>query len=128
MERSTGIVEASAFDLPNIKLNQDRKKNVGASKYKSIIKKSVIIGNKSKTNVKKSTSEIKNNEPGKPKKIKEFKSMAIKSFGHNILIPLISDIRRVLKRLVTASTSRNELVDSRAWLINIQKLANNKFD
>jgi len=87
---------------------------VGASKYNNTIKKSVITGNKSKTNVKKSTSEMKNNEPGKPRKIKELRSMAIKSLGHNMLIPLISEIRRVLKRRVTASTSRKELVDKSA--------------
>jgi hypothetical protein len=33
-----------------------------------------------------------------------------------------------LKRLFIASTKRNELVDKRAWLINIQKLANIKQD
>ena len=40
------------------------------------------------------------------------------------LIPLISVIRRVLKRRPIASTSKKELVDSKAWLINIQKLVN----
>jgi hypothetical protein len=37
-------------------------------------------------------------------------------------------IRRVLKRRPIASTSKNELVESRAWLINIQKLASIKAD
>jgi len=49
-----------------------------------------------------------------------------KSFGHKKLTPLISVTNRVLKRRPIASTSKNELVDNNAWLINIQKLASIK--
>lgn len=92
------------------------------------MRNSANTGNKSKKNEKNKNSEIKNIEPGKPKKIRLFKSMARKSFGHKKLTPLISVINRVLNRLATASTSKNEFVDSKAWLINIQKFANNKLD
>ena len=42
--------------------------------------------------------------------------------------PLISVIKRVFHRRAIASTIRNELVEIRAWLINIQKLASIKLD
>lgn len=86
------------------------------------------MGNKSKKNEKNKNSEIKKIEPGNPKNIRQFNSIARNSFGHKKFIPLISVIRRVLKRLATASTNKNELVESSAWLINIQKLASIRFD
>jgi hypothetical protein len=67
-------------------------------------------------------------EPGKPKKISEFKRIAKNNLGHKKLIPLTSVINLVLNRRATASTNKNELVESNAWLINIQKLASIKFD
>ena len=67
-------------------------------------------------------------EPGKPKNIKRLSRLIKKSLGHKKFTPLISVIKRVLKRLFIASTKRKELVDKRAWLINIQKLANIKQD
>ena len=73
-------------------------------------------------------SEIKNIEPGKPKKINKLTRQAKNNLGHIKLIPLISVISLVLKRLATASTNKNEFVDNKAWLINIQKLANNRLD
>lgn len=57
-----------------------------------------------------------------------FSSIARNSFGHKKFNPLISVIKRVLNLRATASTSKNELVESKAWLISIQKLDNNKFD
>ena len=62
-------------------------------------------------------------EPGKPKKISKFTRLIRKSFGHKKFIPFTSVISRVLKRRPIASTSKKELVESNAWLINIQKLA-----
>ena len=67
-------------------------------------------------------------EPGKPKKISKFTRLTKKSLGHKKLIPFNSVIKRVLNLLPTASTSKNEFVERRAWLINIQKLANIKGD
>ena len=72
------------------------------------------MGNKSKKKLKNKNSATKKIEPGKPKKIKVFNSIARNNFGHRKLRPLISVINRVLKRLATASTSKNELVDSKA--------------
>jgi hypothetical protein len=53
-------------------------------------------------------------DPGNPKKTKQFKRLIKKSLGHKKLTPLISVIRRVLKRLLIASTNKNELVDNKA--------------
>lgn len=116
------------FDFPNIKFTQDRKKNVGPSKYKNTIKIKDIIGKRSKKNEKNKNSETKKIEPGKPKNIKLFNKIARNNFGHKKFKPLISVIKRVLNRRATASTSKNELVDNNAWLINIQKFASSRFD
>jgi hypothetical protein len=67
-------------------------------------------------------------DPGKPKNIKLLISIAINNFGHKKLIPDTSVIILVLNLLATASTSKKEFVDKRAWLINIQKLASIKLD
>jgi len=86
------------------------------------------IGKRSKKKAKKRNSAIKKTEPGKPKKIKQLTRAARKSFGAAKLTPLISVIKRVLNRRFMASTRRNELVESNAWLISIQKLASIKHD
>lgn len=57
-----------------------------------------------------------------------FNNIARNNLGHKKFKPLISVIRRVLKRRATASTSKKEFVDKRAWLISIQKLDNIKLD
>lgn len=57
---------------------------------------------------------MKKIDPGKPKKTNEFNSITKNSLGQRKLIPLISVIRRVLKRRLIASTSKKELVDKRA--------------
>jgi hypothetical protein len=67
-------------------------------------------------------------DPGKPKNTKEFNNVTRKSFGHKKLIPLTSVISLVLNLRAIASTSKNEFVERRAWLINIQKLANIRTD
>jgi len=59
-------------------------------------------------------------DPGKPKKTSRLIRLIRKSLGHRKFIPLISVIRRVLNLRATASTSKKELVDKRAWLISIQ--------
>lgn len=128
MFKSSGIFLRKFCDNPNNIFIQLRKKNVGPSKYKSTNKNTERIGNKSKKKLKKRNSAIKNIEPGKPKNTKQFSKEARKSLGHKKLIPLISVINRVLNLLFIASTSRKELVDKRAWLISIQKLASIKED
>lgn len=80
------------------------------------------IGNTSKKKVKNKNSAIKKIEPGKPKKIKQFNKIVKNNFGHKKLIPLISVIRRVLNLRLIASTNKNEFVDNKAWLINIQNV------
>jgi hypothetical protein len=67
-------------------------------------------------------------EPGNPKNIRVFNKAHKNSLGHIKLMPLTSVISLVLKRLAIASTSKNEFVDNRAWLISMQKLANIKLD
>jgi hypothetical protein len=65
-------------------------------------------------------------DPGNPKKIRRFTKLTKNNLGQRKFIPLISVIKRVLNRRPIASTSRKEFVDSKAWLINIQKPANIK--
>ena len=72
------------------------------------------MGNKSKKKLKNRNSATKKIEPGNPKNISVFKSIAKKSFGHKKFNPLISVIKRVLKRRATASTNKNEFVDNKA--------------
>ena len=52
-------------------------------------------------------------EPGKPKNTKQFNKLTKKSLGHKKLIPLISVIKRVLKRRPMASTNKKEFVDNK---------------
>lgn len=127
-ERSAGMTWYNFKENPNIIFIHDLKKNVGPKRYKKNSKKKAANGNKSKKNEKKSISETKNIDPGNPKNIKIFKSVVKKSFGHRKFNPLISVISRVLNRLDIASTSKKELVDIKAWLINIAKLASNRLD
>jgi len=106
----------------------DLKKKVGPIKYKSISRYKATIGNKSKKKLKNKNSATKKIDPGKPRKIKVLRRTAKNNLGHKKFKPLISVIKRVLKRRATASTNKNEFVDNNAWLINIQKLDNIKFD
>ena len=75
-------------------------------------------------NEKNKISEINMIEPGNPRKTNKLRRATRKSFGDKKLIPLTSVIRRVLKRRPIASTSKKELVESKAWLISIQKADN----
>jgi hypothetical protein len=68
----------------------------------------------SKKKLKKINSAIKKIVPGKPKKTRQFAKITKNSLGHEKLIPLISVTSLVLNRLLTASTSRKELVDNKA--------------
>jgi hypothetical protein len=79
-------------------------------------------------NEKNKNSETKNIDPGNPKKIRVFTSIAIKSLGHIKFTPFISVISLDLNLRATASTSRKEFVDNKAWLMSIQKLANMRLD
>jgi len=81
-------------------------------------------GNRSKKKLKKSISAINIIDPGNPKKIKQLTKLTRKSLGHKKLIPFISVISLVLNLRPIASTNKKELVDNKAWLISIQKLAN----
>jgi len=101
-------------DNPNIKFIHDRKKNVGASKYKRVSKNNVKSGKKSKKKLKNKNSATKKILPGNPKKTNKLVRMARNSLGHKKFTPLISVIKRVLNRLLTASTNKNEFVDNNA--------------
>jgi hypothetical protein len=59
-------------------------------------------------------SAIKKIDPGNPKKIKQFSKLTKNNLGHKKLTPLISVISRVLNLLLIASTSKKELVESKA--------------
>jgi len=111
---------------PNIEFIQLRKKKVGARRYNITKIKIVIIGNKSNEKLKNKNSATKKIDPGKPKKISEFANIIKKSLGQRKFKPLISVINLVLNRLFIASTSKKELVDNKAWLMSIQKLAKDK--
>lgn len=67
-------------------------------------------------------------EPGNPKKTRVFTKPMRNSLGHKKFRPFTSVIRRVLNRRLIASTRKKELVDKRAWLISIEKLANIRAD
>jgi hypothetical protein len=113
-DKSTGNLLLRLLDLPNIRFTHDLKKKEGAIRYNNIIKYTANTGNKSNMNAKNKNSEMKKIEPGKPRKIKQLSNMAKNNFGHKKLRPLISVIERVLNRRATASTSRNEFVESNA--------------
>lgn len=104
------------------------KKKVGPNKYSNTIKNKAKRGKRSKKKLKNKNSAIKKIVPGNPKKTKELAKITKNNLGQIKLIPLISVIRRVLKRRFIASTKKKELVDKRAWLISIQKLARAKGD
>jgi len=120
-DKSAGIVLWNSIDVPNNAFIHVRSTNVGASKYNNTTRNKYNAGNKSNKKVKNKISEINIIDPGKPKKTNKLTRLIKNNFGHKKLIPLISVIRRVLKRRAIASTSRNEFVESNAWLINIQK-------
>lgn len=121
--KSTGIVLLKNKDVPNKTLTQLLKKKVGPIKYRSTVKKRHTRGKRSKKKLKNKISETNIIEPGNPRKISKLIRLIKKSFGHKKLIPLTSVTNRVLKRRPIASTSKKELVDNSAWLINIAKLA-----
>lgn len=101
---------------------------MGPSRYRNNSKSNAKKGNRSKKKEKKRNSETKNIEPGKPKKINKFVSEAKNNLGHKKFKPPNSVINLVLNLRAIASTRRNEFVDIRACAINIQKLANIRFD
>lgn len=120
--KSSGIFLKKLLEAPNIVFIQFLKKKVGPRRYKKIIKNTDKNGNISKKKLKNKNSAIKNIDPGNPKKIKEFNKIVRNNFGHKKLIPLISVISLDLNLLFIASTNKNELVDNKAWLINMQKV------
>ena len=79
-----------------------------------LIKKYLTRETSQKKKLKNKNSAIKKIEPGKPKKTRQFIKDMRKSLGHKKFTPLISVIKRVLNRLLIASTKRNEFVDNRA--------------
>jgi hypothetical protein len=127
-DKSAGIILVICIEEPNNTFIQLLKKKVGPKRYKNTINIKHSNGKRSKKKLKNSISATNIIEPGKPKNTKQFIRPIKKSFGHKKLSPFISVISRVLKRLPIASTSKKELVESKAWLINIQKLANIKAD
>lgn len=114
VERSAGSLVNSLLEKPNIMFIHDLKKNVGPIRYKKINKNIEPRGNKSRKKEKNKISETKNIDPGKPKKINIFSSVTRNNLGHIKFKPLISVINLVLKRLASASTNKNELVEIRA--------------
>jgi hypothetical protein len=127
-DKSAGNVFNNCIEEPNKTFIQLLKKNVGPNKYKRTIRNKHSRGKRSKKKLKNRISETNIIDPGKPKKTKQLTRLIKNSLGHKKFIPLISVINRVLKRRPIASTSKKELVDNKAWLISIQKLANIKAD
>jgi hypothetical protein len=78
------------------------------------MKKRHKTGNKSKKKLKNRISATNIIEPGKPKNTRQLINATKKSLGQRKFIPLISVIRRVLKRRPIASTSKKEFVDKSA--------------
>jgi uncharacterized membrane protein len=69
-------------------------------------------GNMSKIYEKNKNSEIKNNEPGNPKKTIIFIKLNKNNFGHKKFIADISKISLVLNLLAIESIIKKELVDN----------------
>lgn len=111
---SSGIFLKIVKESPNSTFIQLLKKKVGPNKYNSTNKKRHSRGNKSKKKLKNKNSAIKKIDPGKPKKIKQLIKLIKNNLGHRKFIPLISVIKRVLKRLLMASTNKKEFVDNKA--------------
>lgn len=126
LERSARATRTVFREFPKRVLLQLRKKKTGPNKYRNGSNKAATKGIKSIRNAKNSISAIKKIEPGNPKKIRRFARQTRKSLGQRKLIPEISVIKRVLKRRLIASTSRNEFDDRRAWLISIQNPASKR--
>jgi hypothetical protein len=122
------MVLKTLVDSPKRAFIQLRKKKVGPNKYKNGIKNKHSSGKRSKKKLKNRTSAIKKIEPGNPKKTKQFARLTRKSFGDKKLIPLTSVIKRVLNRLLIASTNKKEFEDNNAWLMSMQKLASIRQD
>jgi len=62
-------------------------------------------------------------DPGNPRKINKFTKEMRNSLGHRKLSPLISVESLVLNRRPIASTIKKEFVESKAWLISMEKVA-----
>ena len=112
--KSRGVLLKILTDKPKRTFIQLLKKKIGPSKYKKSNKKTHKRGKRSKKKLKNKNSAIKKIDPGKPKKIKQFSKDIKNSLGHKKLTPLISVVRRVLKRRLTASTNKKEFAESRA--------------
>jgi hypothetical protein len=123
-DKSAGKTFNICIEEPNNTFIQLLKKNVGPNRYNSIINNKQSKGKRSKKKLKNSISATNIIEPGKPKKTKQFIKPIKNNLGHKKFIPLISVISRVLNLRPIASTNKKELVDNKAWLISIQKLAN----
>ena len=126
--KSVGNRSKRCREDPKSMFTHERKNIVGANRYRSKINHKESKGYRSKKNEKKSISATNMIDPGNPRKTNKFSKLTKKSFGHIKFTPFISVIKRVLNRRPTLSTSKNEFVDNKAWLINIQKLANIKDD
>lgn len=87
-----------------------------------------IWGLKSKKKLKNRISEMNIIVPGNPKKISKLIRPTAKSFGHKKLTPPTSVTSLVLNLLPIASTSKNEFVERRAWLISMEKEASIRAD
>jgi hypothetical protein len=69
------------LEKPNIIFIHERKKKVGPTKYRKKSKNKAHIGNRSKKKEKNNTSEIKNIEPGNPKKSSILRSTSKNNLG-----------------------------------------------
>jgi hypothetical protein len=112
--KSKGSTFVIIVERPNNTFIQVLKKKVGPRRYKKGRRSTHSKGKRSKRKLKNKTSAIKKIEPGKPKKTKQLRRLTKNNFGEEKLIPLISVTRRVLKRLLIASTKKKELEDKRA--------------
>jgi hypothetical protein len=80
-EASAGSFKVNFLEKPNIIFIQERKKKVGPTKYRKKSKNKAHTGNRSKKKEKNSTSDIKNIEPGNPKKSSILSSTSKNSLG-----------------------------------------------
>jgi hypothetical protein len=114
------------LELPQSGSHHSLKNIVGTIRYNITKRITDKDGKKSKINEKKSTSAMKNNDPGNPKKISKLISTRINNLVLNNPIEDISVINLVLNLLFIQSTNKKKFVDKKAWLTNIQKPARNR--
>lgn len=85
-------------------------------------------GKRSMKKEKNRNSVTKERDPGNPKKRRTLIRDRRNNLGHKRFNPVNSVIKRVLNRLLMASTKKKAIVERRAWLTSIKRPARKRGD